>query len=158
VQVKPRQVPMKLQRKLLSIGGTKVALVFGGEPDAAALVARGKLFSLPIRLRRGRRNDCHANAAALWGEAIERLRIVSGYALAGGIWRQHSWVVDDKFLYETTVKNEVYFGLELDQTEACHFWVANFLEERYPGPWHLLLGIGSQATRAAEDKPQDPST
>ena len=140
-----QQVPPKLQKKLLTLGGTRVALVFAREPHVAALLTQGKLFTQSIRLQRGRRNQCHTNAAAIWGEDIDRYRLATGYALSRGCWRQHSWVVDEKHLYETTEKREKYFGIELDQVHACRFWVVNFLEVRYPGPWNLMLKIGKQA-------------
>jgi hypothetical protein len=47
-------------------------------------------------------------------------------------------VVDEKWLYETTVVTEKYYGMILKPREAVNFWFRNYLLQRYPGPMSLL--------------------
>jgi hypothetical protein len=53
---------------------------------------------------------------------MDKYRLVTGYALKNGLWVSHSWVVDDKSLYETTVKFDRYFGIVLVPAMALDFW------------------------------------
>jgi hypothetical protein len=108
-----------------------VALVWG-EPDLDRLLARGRPFDLPVKVRRGERNQCHRNAASLWVRDPERYRLVTGYALTGGVWRQHCWVTDAKCLYDATGRADRYFGFELEPIEAADFWYGNVIETQYP--------------------------
>ena len=72
-------------------------------------------------------------------------RLVTGYALSDdGLWRQHSWVMDDQVIYETTVKRTQYYGFVLDPAEAVRFWVTNFLLPMYSGALNLLLVNGRE--------------
>jgi hypothetical protein len=128
----------QLTARLTSIGGRRVVKL-GDEPHLPELLARGRLFTGPVRMHRGERSRCHANAAALWGKDVERYLLVTGYGLSDdGVWRQHSWVVEGETVHETTVARTRYFGLVLDDREACDFWVANFLRARHEGPLSLL--------------------
>jgi len=143
-----------LDRKLLSLGGARVARYPVEDLTAAGLIAclrlaadllaRGKLFTLPVKQRKGRPNRCHSNAAGIWGTNIEKYELVTGYALKGDIWREHSWVVDKKWLYETTVVAEQYFGVVLDCEEAVKLWFREYLSEHYPGPMSLMRSLGTQ--------------
>lgn len=116
------------------------------DPHASQLVARGHLFDLPIVKRPGKRNRCHSNAAGLWGKNIDKDRLVTGYYLIDGLWRLHSWVIDDNQQYETTVVAEEYFAVELEQEEALHFWFVNYLPEKYPGPMWLMNSVFGKKT------------
>jgi hypothetical protein len=125
------------------MGGKRVARLPGtdrraADRFAADLLARGQVFALPVKPRPGQPNRCHTNAAAIWGRDIERYSLVTGYALAREVWREHSWAVGKRWLYETTCVGEKYFGMILGPREAITFWLTNYLPERYPGPASLL--------------------
>src|SRR4051794_421214 len=81
----------RLEKKLLAMGGLGVARQ-GRDPYAARLLDRGVVFDLPVRLVRGKKRECHANAADLWARAPDRRRLVTGYARLCGGWVAHSWV------------------------------------------------------------------
>lgn len=96
---------------------------------------------MTFRVKRlpGEPNGCHSNAAGLWSSDLRRYKLVTGYALANdGLWRQHSWVIDSKYLYETTVKAKKYFGVELDDEEALRFWWDNYFPRYYGGILKLM--------------------
>ncbi len=78
-------------------------------------------------------NQCHVNAARAYVKAPAKHRIVSGWALHAGdvVWRQHSWVLRNDQLCETTRPAEIYFGVVLDEGEAARFVRAE-LEEANP--------------------------
>jgi hypothetical protein len=133
----------ELDSKLLALGGQRVARWPvedrpTAQSEAAELLVRGVVFTLPVQRRRGKPNRCYSNAAGIWGDDIERYKLVIGYALARGVWREHSWVVDEKWRYETTVVAEKYYGMILNPMEAVKFWWSTYLPERYPGPMSLL--------------------
>jgi hypothetical protein len=117
-----------LEKKLLAIAGEQVVLM--PEPHAAPLVDRGCLYSpRGMRLVRGERHRCHSNAARLW--AVQRkagFQIVTGWALSGDVWFQHSWGLLHDRIIETTERCNAYFGVALDDTESLRFWFANDLE------------------------------
>jgi hypothetical protein len=102
------------------------------DPQAAVIAAQGRPFTLPVRMRRGEPNCCHGNAADLWARDPEKYQLVTGYALSDdGLWRSHSWVVDDRHLYETTCRCERYFGAALGPLLAWKFWFENFCLDRF---------------------------
>ena len=95
------------------------------EEDAELIVKQGRLF--PTKYRRmapGEENHCHGNVAALYASG---LKIATGYALKEGLWRQHSWGLENyrtksskvvERIVETTVKSDVYFGAVLNDRQA----------------------------------------
>lgn len=124
-------VPMlPLEEKLLELGGRCV--VYIGEPDLEALLARGRAFGGAARLILGQPCQCHMNAADLWEAHRGKLAIVTGYALSrDGLWRQHSWLLrthptaHQRSIIETTARRERYYGFVLDEREADAFCRAN---------------------------------
>lgn len=130
-----RAVPLvsELDRRLLAMGGREVTRCCH-EALAAEMLVRGEAFDLPVTRRPGEPNQCHQNAAGIWAEDVSRYTLVTGYALADGRWVQHSWVVDESNLYETTYPFERYYGLPFAPQEALAFWWNNYLPFRYPGP------------------------
>lgn len=133
-----------LARKLLSVGGGSVCSHVRDENYAAKLLERGGEFDLPVEVMPGGPHGRHANAAALWAEDVHRLVLVVGYALDGGRWMQHSWVVGGGKVYQT--------GVPLDDGEAAQFWFDNYLARRYPGPtglMHLMPDGEGEAGQAA---------
>jgi hypothetical protein len=77
----------------------------------------------------GTQSRCHVNAAIYYlqfhnHQAYHKsCQIVSGYALAGGIWVQHTWLLIDGKIGETTSNREMYFGVVLTVKEASKFVV-----------------------------------
>jgi len=124
----------ELEKKLLAIGGERVVWR-DHEPDLAELVSRGRLFTEPVRLRRGRQSACHCNSAKLWCKDIAGTTLVTGYGLSGDLlWRQHSWVVQKGALVETTELREKYFGIVLEDMQAVRFWLAAAPASEQPDP------------------------
>ena len=58
-----------LASRLLALAGERV-FVQEPDPEEKILLARGRLFSEPVRLRLGEEHACHRNAAELWGRAV----------------------------------------------------------------------------------------
>src|SRR5208283_4534753 len=128
-----KRLRSQLQKKLLEFGGERVVWL-QNEPYLGQLVEKGTLFREPVRRKRGRRNDCHLNAAKHWGKDVQHTAIVSGYGLDEGLWLQHSWVLTRGKIYETTTRREKYFGIVLDPIQALTFWYASCLVVEYPDP------------------------
>ena len=116
----------KLERKLLGVGGERVAL----RPDhfARAIVQDGQTFAgAGAALVRGEVSGCHQNVARLW---IKRRRkgfaIVAGWALSDdGCWRQHTWGLEEGGVVETTLERTAYFGVVLDVAQSAKFCFDN---------------------------------
>jgi hypothetical protein len=118
----------ELETRLLDLGGT-TALLFLREPRAGELLDRGRSFSGDgARRARGKKSDCHANAARLFCRSEGKVRIASGYALSpDGLWRQHSWGWDPEksLVIETTEDRDLYYGYVLDDPESLEFILGN---------------------------------
>ena len=114
----------QLEQALLALGGKRV-VNRGHDAHAARLLARGQLFDQPVKLRRGEPNACHSNAAELWARNPARRVLVTGYALNRGCWRQHSWVIQQDTLLETTCQRDRYFGLSLNPAESLKLFFEN---------------------------------
>jgi len=83
------------------------------------------------RLRKGRPNRCHANAASLWLNNMDDTRICTGYALSkDGMWRQHSWLIHFKEksnqIIETTTPRIGYYGFVLNTEQCIKFVSKNY--------------------------------
>ena len=128
----PARLRRRLERKLLSLGGSEV-IWQACDPDAALISDRGQRFSQRVRMRRGEPHRCHANAAESWAGATDKYQVVTGYALGGDRWVSHSWVIDGNNLYETTHRFDRYFGVVLPRLRALKFWFENVLIRDYPG-------------------------
>lgn len=108
---------MKLRSKLLGHAGEEVLLrVTTQEIDR--LLARGEIHAgKGAGLRRMQANRCHFNAAKLF-LAGRAAKVVSGFALSGGLWRSHTWVLNSRGrIIETTEPREAYFGAVLEPKE-----------------------------------------
>jgi hypothetical protein len=122
LQINPEYKP--LVDKLLNIGGDFV-IIWRYEPDLDKLISRGKLFKNKIILKQMDFSHCHENAAKLWFKN-KNLKIVTGWALSDdGLWRQHSWILKNNTIIETTEIREKYFGVILTEEEDEHFYVSN---------------------------------
>ena len=114
----------ELEKLLLDIGGERVVLL--PEPNLNSILNDGRLFDFPIKKVKGEHNRCHMNSSKFFfsGE-----KVVTGYALSGGIWRQHSWGFKDDVILETTVKAEKYYGVILQGKELLAFIMGNFFTD-----------------------------
>ena len=116
-----------LKLLLLRFGGDFVVAPNKIDQDVPRLLQSGFLMNGPITLRKMKSSRCHQNVAAIW--RFQRPRTVSiatGYALSeDGLWRQHSWVVLQQGLLETTEERTRYFGILLSNSEADHFAECN---------------------------------
>jgi hypothetical protein len=116
-----------LRDKLLTIGGE--AALAPREVDAATLLARGRLFPVEGRRRvRGRRHQAYQDVALQYllrrhfgrGSSCS---IGVGYALRGGCWCPHAWLLRGGRVLETCGRPDAYFGVVLDDEEAAAFLV-----------------------------------
>src|SRR5947207_2563533 len=67
----------RLEARLLAIGGTRLVRK-PPDPNPGAVLDRGKLFDLPVKLQARERSRCHENSAAVWGSDVRRYRLVTG--------------------------------------------------------------------------------
>lgn len=112
-----------LRRRLLKVGGEEVVLNL--EPQLEEILARSVVWRrIRPRKVRGRVNACHENVARVYWKQPERYRIVTGWVLHGDdvVWRQHSWLLRDEVLVETTPEAaKIYYGVVLDEKESARF-------------------------------------
>lgn len=97
------------------------------EEDLEKILSRGVLVDKKgAYLMKGRPNQCHENSALCWDANRDKSSIMTGYCLDGGLWRQHSWVIDNKGrIVETTFLREAYFGFPLNLEESEYFYFMN---------------------------------
>ena len=124
----------KLEQKLLSLGGEKVAHTF--EEDLDKILTRGQVFDgKKSQVVKMRDSKCHTNSSCFWKNysdehGTDEVKIVTGWALSPDdkTWRQHTWVYlpGKNKVIETTVKREKYFGFILDDDEAEDFYWMNW--------------------------------
>jgi hypothetical protein len=144
--------------KLLAVDGKTVVWQ---EPDQHAhlLATRGRLWPGPVVRVEGEPCHCHTNAADLWGRDVEGTQLVTGYALSGGVWVQHSWVVADEAIFETTLRRKRYFGVALDKAEATAFFCGNVLAAHWPDVASLMASFGTEhlAPELGPEAPKPPA-
>jgi len=127
----PLELRKLLEDKLLPLGGSWVSW-HEEDPDIAEIADRGQLFLQPVQMRLGEPRQPHRNSAKLWANAMDRYKLVSGYALSKDEWVGHSWVVDEKNIYETTNRHDRYFGIVLGTMTSLRFWIENVYYSHYP--------------------------
>jgi hypothetical protein len=99
-----------LANRLLSLGGERV-IIFPMDLDNLDVLSRGELFQMPVRMKRMAQSQCHDNSQKLINKNSQ-YKLATGYGLSDdGIWRSHSWVIDNDTIIETTIKREKYYGL-----------------------------------------------
>jgi hypothetical protein len=127
---------LELRRNLLRFGGSEVFLA-PQEPYLDMLVSERAIVwdgTASKRLRGGEPHRCHSNVAHRYERQMRRRwRIATGYALAGSLWVQHSWLCGDKSIGETTVQFLAYAGIVLDDVESVVFWLQT-REKPWPFP------------------------
>jgi hypothetical protein len=117
-----------LEDHLLGLGGKRVILQPEPEGFLPKLLHRGKVFpGRGVKRIAGGPSRCHGNSMILYLQfhndqmLYESCEIATGYALSGGIWVQHSWLLADDQVIETTVRRTMYFGVVLNDIEAAQF-------------------------------------
>jgi hypothetical protein len=105
----------ELQERLCELGGHVVVPQPETLGELKALLENGAVCARgQLELVQGRRNACHANAAATWFNTAGAAVMWSGYVLSPvGLWRQHSWNVLGDRIVESTEIRDVYFGVPL---------------------------------------------
>ena len=118
---------LTLQDLLLELGGVTLVAPLGIDPDIDAVVAHGRRFDASTaRSVPGRDSECHGNVSRLWIQRRGRMSIVTGYALSeDGLWRSHTWGVEDERVVETTEPRILYYGVVLPAQVARKFAAAN---------------------------------
>lgn len=131
-------------RTVLAHGGDLVVPpLLHPEPDLDLLLGSATLQGLPAKsLEQG--GDCHAQVSKLWIDG-DIDTIGTGYALNDGLWRQHSWGLDQNgAILETKWSSELYLGVTLPPGVPTVLFVLN----NYDGDIKVVLRNG---TRRATD-------
>jgi len=104
---------IKLKEILLRIGGQAIVAPSNNyESDLKVLIASGRVIRAIQEIVPMEDNACHVNAANLFRKSSKpNFGIGTGYGLNGGLWRQHTWAMDDNKIVETTTSREIYFGV-----------------------------------------------
>ena len=126
---------ISLEKTLLKLGGKKVVPI--PELKAEMLLNNGELInyrkSTLARHYCLAPSRCHENSCFLWLDRRDRgFKIVTGWALSDGGWRQHSWGLQRGVLRETTCHRDKYFGVILDYKESLDFCDNNLSVNAYP--------------------------
>lgn len=112
----------KLREKILTAGGEVVVMPPGGERDLPHLLLWGQAMTMTVVQGQGAPRRCHENTAAAYGLLRESgAQIGTGYVLDAddpGVWRQHSWVIHDGQILETTHPRQRYWGITLSGAAA----------------------------------------
>ena len=149
----------QLEARLLGIEGE--AVVLRSEPDLEKILSRGEVRNgKGARIGKGMPNGCHENSAAYYDEHRGEVSIMTGFALSNdGIWRQHSWLIENKIeqIIETTVCRSLYYGFKMTDDEAEGFVLNQFLPHsadrlsQYSIEYAIALAEGKslQSMRAA---------
>jgi hypothetical protein len=116
--------------RLLGLGGQRVAVQFADAGVCWLVLRDGQLASVDgLTERPGDRNRCHTNCSTAWEAEPDRYRIKTGFGLRRGCWRRHTWLLDPAGrVVETTVPQELYFGVILDPEQAWSFTQAGRAE------------------------------
>jgi hypothetical protein len=106
-----------LEKKLLKLGGEK--LVYMPCPLLDDIIQHGALFDFERRRPlKGVVGRCHDNALKLVLRFPKKYQMMTGFALTDdGLWRCHSWCINDKTVVETTAKRIKYYGIVLDASQ-----------------------------------------
>ena len=123
-----------LEEKLLSLGGQTFPRPEGFfDPDLDLILLAGQVWK-PRRIRRieGVPHRCHANAILhfLWDQHFGSgsKQIVTGYAVTGGLWHQHSWLWDGRHVWEGTGRRDLYFGAILQGDYLTRFVLSGLMD------------------------------
>lgn len=125
-------------RTVLGYGGDLVVPQVVPDPHLGLLLEGGVPQKQPATSLE-QDGNCHAHVAKLWLDR-EIDAVGTGYALSGGLWRQHSWGLgQDGALRETKWLCEQYVGVTLPPGEPTVLFVLN----NYEGDIEEILRQGS---------------
>lgn len=119
----------KLKNTLLYFGGDDVKLGLDTDEELGRMLNDGVLFHVDVVNLRGRFGQCHRNVADKYKRfSSGGFKIVTGYALANGIWFQHSWGLGSrgKIMETTGNKYDMYYGYVLNGEESHEFCFSNY--------------------------------
>jgi hypothetical protein len=107
----------EIRERLLAIGGGEVNVRGVVPADIFRLLKRGELWSgEKSNLVRMAPISCHQNSYVLWKAGKGDL--VNGFSLTeDGLWREHSWIVSNDKVLETTTPRVAYYGVILTKDE-----------------------------------------
>jgi hypothetical protein len=93
------------------------------DPYLQAIANTGALFpDSRVRIRRGRPNECHRNAALFWLKGQCDAIAIGYYLGPDGVWRQHSWgVMVDGAILDTHAAGRQYLGIRVQSMDAIRF-------------------------------------
>lgn len=106
---------LRLEDILLSVGGWAAVPPLEVDGLADALCTAGVLFSVEgLTCVQMEPSACHTNTVEWYLDQTEDdTSICTGYALSSdGLWRQHSWGLENGQIVETTIERVAYYGLE----------------------------------------------
>lgn len=109
-----------MSQRLMAFGGRGVV----PQDESLAMLERlGRAAEIEqprsVRVDEMEPNQCHRNSLMCWARSLGAEKVWYGYALStDGLWRQHSWVRDDRGIIDTTALRVAYFGLERS-FESC---------------------------------------
>lgn len=99
------------------------------EAHLEEIKTRGYLKETSNKFLKGQHSRCHSNSAS-YALRNDSYKICTGYAYTeeDGLWRQHSWVLNEKgeVLETTPTKRDFYFGFELNKEETEAFIDDNY--------------------------------
>jgi hypothetical protein len=120
-----------LRETLLDIGGKEMVPV-SYEGILEELLNKGSLMQPDkIETVHGESGQCHRNCAVVYRNQEKILnnagnvKLGTGWGLSGGLWRQHSWIMNDDMLIETTIKRKHYYGILISGQRAEDFCYKN---------------------------------
>lgn len=103
-----------LKDKLAPMGGFG-ALIYEDDPDLNEIISDAKVWNLPVvQLAEPIANSCHETSAQ-YAKDNPEAQFVTGYCLTDdGLWRSHSFVVENGRIIETTTSlRSLYYGVAI---------------------------------------------
>lgn len=130
-KTKTDNIFLNLKEYVLLFGGKEVCTTSNAE-EATKLLDRGQLwFGDRLGIRRSQYDDINQDVSDFWSFNEDKVRIAKGYVLTPeGIWKQHSWLIQNKRFYnkiiDNTDENYLYFGYILTTNECNQFYWDNY--------------------------------
>lgn len=112
---------LKLRDRLLLWGGSEVCMSFF-EEHTQRLLNQGKVWEPKgLTLKKGAASGCHSNILKLHAANPDATLCAYGYGLsADGMWRSHSWCIQDGArVVETTTRRVLYYGFIYTEEEVA---------------------------------------
>ena len=92
------------------------------DPYLQVIANTGALFTdTKVRIKRGRPNECHRNAALFWLKGQCDAIAIGYYLGPDDVWRQNSWgVMGDGTILDTHSGGRRYIGVQVKPLAARH--------------------------------------